>query len=238
VELDVTARFGRIHACQHGPSDGPLVLGVHGLTATHEQLGPIGSRLGELGLRFVALDLRGRGASDRTPPGTFGWANHALDTLAVADALGVDRFAVVGVSMGGSIAMKLAEVAGRRFTATVLVDVAGRVDRGVGRVVAEAIAAANPTVADPLAVAEDRAYTATEDPYTRWRYLTMPTLLVRATREVRRGAGHVVPIDDRDRFAASVPGSIVVEIDATHLTIVEHEGTATAITDFLARHAT
>src|SRR4029077_14274506 len=39
------------------------------------------------------------------------------------------------------------------------------------------------------AVLEDRAYTATQDPYDRWKYLTMPTLLLRATRELEPGSG-------------------------------------------------
>jgi pimeloyl-ACP methyl ester carboxylesterase len=238
VEFDIDARFGRIHASQHGSPDRPLVLGVHGLAGTHDQLGVIGSRVGDSGFRFVAVDLRGRGASDRTPAGTYGWANHALDLLAVADALSAARFAVVGVSMGGSIAMKTAEVAGQRLSAIVLVDVAGRVDAGVGEVVAEAIAAADPAVADPTAVAEDRAYTMTQDPYDRWQKLTMPTLLVRATRQIRRGAGYFIPADDRDRFAATVPSSTVVEVDATHLTIADHDATAAAITEFLTSHAT
>ena len=238
MELDVSAAFGTIHATQHGAPDRPLVLGLHGLTGTRKQVARIGSCAADSELRFVALDLRGRGASDRTPAGTYGWANHARDVVAVADALGATRFAVVGVSMGGSIAMTTAGLIGERLTAVVLVDVAGRVDPGVGSVVAGIISATDSTGVDLVAVAEDRAYTTTQDPYARWQHLTMPTLLVRARREIRPGSGHVVPADDRDRFAATVPGSTVVEVDATHLSISDHEHTAGAIADFLIGHAT
>ena len=53
--------------------------------------------------------------------------------LAVAAALGFERFSVVGQSMGGSVAMKAAELDGHRLDAVVLLDVAGRVDPGVDR---------------------------------------------------------------------------------------------------------
>jgi pimeloyl-ACP methyl ester carboxylesterase len=232
VNVEVEARFGRIHGWQHGPADGPLVLGLHGLTGSCAQTARIGARLANDGHRFVALDLRGRGTSDWTPAGTYGWANHALDVIAVADDLGAGRFAVVGVSMGGSVAMKVAELAGDRLTAVVLVDVAGRVDRGVGPVIAELLAAADPTTADPVAVAEDRADSGAQHPYDRWRHLSMPTLLVRAAQEIGPGAGYVVPAADRDAFLAAVPAATVVEVDASHRTVADHGATVETIAEF------
>jgi pimeloyl-ACP methyl ester carboxylesterase len=237
MPIDIPTRFGLLRAWQKGPSEGRLVLGIHGLTGMHEQVAKIGTHLGSQGLRFVSLDLRGRGSSDRTPPGTYGWDNHALDVVAVADALAVDRFSIVGVSMGASVAMKAAELANDRVAAVVLVDVAGRVDPGIGPVVAQALAAVDPASADPAAVTEDRAYTVTQDPYARWQHLTMPTLLLRATREVRPGSGYVVPTVDRDRFANTVDTATIVEVNATHLTIADHPATATAIAEFLSRFA-
>jgi pimeloyl-ACP methyl ester carboxylesterase len=197
--------------------------------------------------------------------------------FAVADALGFGRFSLVGQSMGGSVAMKAAELDGARLDAVVLVDIAGRVDPGIGPVVAAATAPidqvhdsveayldavkaqglADPwdehwdrvyryqvvegstatgvrSLVDPGAVAEDRAYTLTQDPYARWRHLTMPTLLVRATRELRPGAGFVVPAGDRDRFLHEVRRGAVVEVDANHLTVNTHGDTPAAIGAFLA----
>lgn len=233
VELDVAGARGRIRLTHHGSARAPLVLGVHGLTSTRHQLAKIGRRVADAGLRFAALDMRGRGGSARTPSGTYGWMNHALDVVAVADALGADRFAVVGVSMGGAVAMKTAELVNDRVDAVVLIDIAGRVDPGVGCVIAEVIATADPGIADPVAIAEDRVDATKQDPYRRWRHLTMPTLLIRATREIRPGAGHVVPVADRDRFVAAVPTSTVVEVDGTHRDVADSELTSVAIVDFL-----
>ena len=87
---------------------------------------------------------------------------------------------------------------------------------------------------DLEAVAEDRRYTVTQDPYARWKYLTMPTLLVRATRELAPGSGLVVPAHDRDRFERSVRHSAVVDIDANHVTVDTDPRTAAVIAAFFA----
>ena len=273
-ELDIEVRSHRLHGQRFGSPSAPLVVGLHGLSLNMKTFDFVGERLGGDAVQLVALDLRGRGNSDTTPLGTYGWESHALDVFAVADALGLARFSIIGQSMGGSIAMKAAELEGSRLDAIVLVDIAGHVDPGVGPVIASALGQidevhasveayldavrtqglADPwneywdrvyryqlteasdgvrSLVDPRAVAEDRADTLTQDPYTRWRHLTMPTLLLRATREIRPGAGHVVPTDDRDRFLREVPRSAVVEVDANHLTINTHPDTAAAIATFL-----
>jgi pimeloyl-ACP methyl ester carboxylesterase len=84
------------------------------------------------------------------------------------------------------------------------------------------------------AVVEDREFGARQHPYDRWKHLTMPTLLLRATRELVPGAGYVVPVTDRQRFEQEVPCGVVVEVDANHLTINTHPETATNIDRFLA----
>ena len=274
-DFDLTVRSHCLHAQRFGSPSAPLIIGVHGLTANMKSFDFIGEQLANDAFQLVALDLRGRGQSETTPPGTYGWEKHALDVFAVADVLGVGRFSVIGQSMGGSIAMKAAELDAARLDAVVLVDVAGRVDPGVRPVIASVIDRVETvysTVEAYLAavkaqglvgpwneywdrfhrykvedvdggvrsctsleaVAEDRAYTATQHPYDRWQHLTMPTLLVRATRELAPGADHVVPADDRGLFRHKVNGSVVVEIDANHLTINTHPDTAAAIGRFLA----
>jgi pimeloyl-ACP methyl ester carboxylesterase len=273
--LDVSVNAHRLHGQRFGSPTAPLVLALPGLTGTMRHFDVLGEQLGGDDLQFVALDLRGRGLSETTPPGSYGWENHALDGLAVAEVLGHETFAVIGRSMGASVAMKMAELDASRLDAVVLVDVAGRVDPGIGPVIAEEIrrldlvyesvdAYLDAARADGLmepwtddweraarydvhevadgfrsrtsssAVAEDRAYTTTQHPHDRWKHLTMPTLLLRATRELRPGLGYCVPTDDRDLFLAAVPSASVVEVDANHVTISSHPATAAAIRDFLA----
>lgn len=278
-ELDVTVRSCRLHAERWGSESGAPVIGLPGLLGNLKNLAFLGERIGGDALQLVALDLRGRGRSETTPRGTYGWDNHALDVLGVADALGFERFAVVGLSMGGSVAMRLAAVARARLEAVVLVDVAGRVDRGVGPLIERSVdrlgrvyasvdhyleAVRTQGLVDPGsdhwarahryelrrveggvrprasvdAVREDRAYTATQDPHERWAHLTMPVLLLRATRELRAGAGLVVPDGERDRFARAVPHAVITEVDADHLTITTHPDSADAVRRFLTQTAT
>ncbi len=246
-----------------------------GLRGIAEQFAFIGERIGGDELQLVALDPRGRGKSEKTAAGTYGWENHARDVLAVAHALGFEWFSMVGYSMGGSVAMKTAELDESRLQRIVLIDIAGSVDRGVGAVIASEIdnlrmtydsmeqylahvrsasltepwdeysdrahcaevAEVDARVAhltSPEAVEEDRAYTWAQHPYDRWKFLTMPTLLVRATQEMRPGCGFVVPVADRDLFMREVPHATLVEVDANHRTIRRHEATANAIRSFLA----
>ncbi|MBI2424950.1 MAG: alpha/beta fold hydrolase [Candidatus Hydrogenedentes bacterium] len=74
------------------------------------------------GFYCVAVDLPGHGASVLTDregaPKDFGGCADAV--LGAADALGIDRFAVVGYSMGGRLALHLALSAPERITAAVL----------------------------------------------------------------------------------------------------------------------
>jgi len=59
-----------------------------------------------LGLRLVGIDRPGYGLSTPNPGRTIGgWVD---DALAVADRLGIERFATAGVSTGGSYALALA----------------------------------------------------------------------------------------------------------------------------------
>jgi pimeloyl-ACP methyl ester carboxylesterase len=86
------------------------------IVGQHEELrlNLIGERVGGGSFQLVAVDLRGD-KSETTPPGTYGWEHHARDVMAVADTLGFERFAAIGRSMGGAVAIKVAELDRARF---------------------------------------------------------------------------------------------------------------------------
>jgi len=106
-DFDLQVSSGRIHAERFGRPDAPLVIAVPGLSANMKSYDFIGERVGGSELQVVAMDLRGRGMSETTAPGTYGWVNHATDVVAVADALGAQKFSVLGQSMGGAVGMGL-----------------------------------------------------------------------------------------------------------------------------------
>ena len=114
VELAVTDR-----------GSGPAFLWGHGLTGSTAQDGRNGmfdwDRLARRH-RIVRWDARGHGESAGTPDADeYRWDNLALDLLALADALGVERFVTGGVSMGAATALHAAVAAPRRIDALVLV---------------------------------------------------------------------------------------------------------------------
>jgi esterase len=73
-------------------------------------------------LRLIAPDARGHGDSDRPADG-YTAEDYVADALAVADALELGRFVLVGHSMGGSHAIVLAARHAERVQALVIVDV-------------------------------------------------------------------------------------------------------------------
>ncbi len=128
ADLDLQLPGGTLRAWSFGPEDGPLVLGAPGLTANSRSFAAIAPALAAAGRSFVALDLRGRGHSAPTGPGTYGWGHHAADLVAAAGALGHDRFDLVGHSMGGFVGLQLAHDAGPALRRLVLVDALGTPD--------------------------------------------------------------------------------------------------------------
>lgn len=85
---------------------GPVVLGLHGITA-HHQCWPFVARALATHHRFIAPDLRGRGGS-RNLPGPWGMAAHADDAAAVLGSVTDEPAVVVGHSMGAFVALVLA----------------------------------------------------------------------------------------------------------------------------------
>jgi 3-oxoadipate enol-lactonase len=128
TEFDLDLPSGRLHAQRFGPSDAPLALCVPGLSANMKEFDFLGERIAGDALQVVALDLRGRGQSDVTPPGSYGWPSHARDVFAAADALEAGTFNLIGHSMGGLVAMAAAEQNAERLERVVLIDIAGAPD--------------------------------------------------------------------------------------------------------------
>jgi pimeloyl-ACP methyl ester carboxylesterase len=98
---------------------GPPVVLIHGHPFDRSMWAP---QLHGLSLRFrvIAPDLRGYGASPLTP-GTVRLRDLAADIWETLDALAVERAAVVGMSMGGLIAMEMTHARPASVTALGLV---------------------------------------------------------------------------------------------------------------------
>jgi pimeloyl-ACP methyl ester carboxylesterase len=121
--LDLPA--GPMRVRRHGAPKAPLAIGVPGLSANCFTFDALGQGLAQQGRALAALDLRGRGRSPAGRRGSHGWENHARDVLAVADALGAQRFDFIGHSMGAFIGLVLANLAPERVRRLVLIDAVG-----------------------------------------------------------------------------------------------------------------
>lgn len=95
------------------------VLLVHGVTSSHLAWPFVVDLLP--GVRAIAPDLRGRGASNGLT-GPAGLRAHADDLAAILDALAVERIVVVGHSMGAFVALAFAHLHPDRVSRIVLVD--------------------------------------------------------------------------------------------------------------------
>ena len=78
------------------------------------------------GRRAIALDLRGHGQSAAPADGDYGVAALARDIGAVVDSLGLDRFVLVGHSLGASAAGEYAGASPGRIAGLVLVGAPGQ----------------------------------------------------------------------------------------------------------------
>jgi pimeloyl-ACP methyl ester carboxylesterase len=119
----------------YGPDDGSPVLLAHGGGQTRYAWTNVARRLGALGWKAVAIDLRGHGESDWSKVGDYSHERYALDLVEVVRHIG-GRPVLVGASLGGNSGMLAAGTIGRdAFRALVLVDVTPKLDpEGMGKV--------------------------------------------------------------------------------------------------------
>ena len=124
-DADIRLESGRLRVRRWGAAEAPAVVCVPGLSANLCGFDRLAERLAGGTLQLVAIDLRGRGRSEVTGAGTYGWRNRARDVLGVADAVGAPSFAIIGQSSGAAIAMTCAQLEPSRVERLVLVDLAG-----------------------------------------------------------------------------------------------------------------
>jgi pimeloyl-ACP methyl ester carboxylesterase len=106
------------------PAGAPRVLALHGWLDNAASFVPLAAHLD--GLDLVAPDLPGHGASAHLPPGadySFAAATHAV--LDIADALGWERFALLGHSMGAGIGSLVAAACPQRVERLLAIEALG-----------------------------------------------------------------------------------------------------------------
>jgi pimeloyl-ACP methyl ester carboxylesterase len=105
MTTEIATPAGTFTADVDGPDDGPLVLLLHGFPQSRYTWRDAVPALAGAGFRVVAPDQRGYSPGAR-PEGIEAYATPQLvaDVLDLADALGADRFHLVGHDWGGQVA--------------------------------------------------------------------------------------------------------------------------------------
>lgn len=205
---------------------------------------------------LLRIDARGNGASC-AEPGDMSLAMLADDVLAAADAAGIGRFALAGVSLGGMIGMELALRAPERVSDLALICTSATMDAAswndrIAKVRAEGMAAiadlamgrflsdaALPaiwqSVRRQLLTMEAEGYAGCGaairdmDLAQRIAGIACPTLVITGTRDTSTPlAGH------GEHLLAHIPGAVHRSLDAAHLAPLEApEALAGALLSFL-----
>ena len=122
-EIELQVPLGRIAALRNDGS-GPPVLALHGWLDNAASFVPMAPWLQALDL--VAIDLPGHGRSAHLPPGAdYSFPGTIASVLDVADALGWERFALLGHSMGAGIASLVAAACPQRVDRLVAIEALG-----------------------------------------------------------------------------------------------------------------
>ena len=103
--------------------EGRAVLCVHGLTANCRCWDTMAASLAPR-YKVIALDLRGRGLSEKPPEG-YGVEQHCRDIEAVIENLGIERPVLIGHSLGALITLALTARRPEKTAGLVLMDGAG-----------------------------------------------------------------------------------------------------------------
>src|SRR5215471_14966310 len=96
-----------LHYHDWGSPEQPHLVLLHGLSGNAWAFAPFARRLRDR-FHIVALDVRGHGDSAWAPDGAYAFSDQAADVAQFADQLGLDRFRLLGTSMGGMIALQYA----------------------------------------------------------------------------------------------------------------------------------
>ena len=105
VHRDVVANDLRHHVLEWDGGGRTTVLCLHGFLDLAWGFAPIAPALAAAGYHVVAPDLRGHGDSDRVGAGGYYYfMDYLHDVADLVDLLSRERLAIVGHSMGGSIA--------------------------------------------------------------------------------------------------------------------------------------
>jgi pimeloyl-ACP methyl ester carboxylesterase len=122
-----------LHYLEWGDPAAPPIVCVHGYTGSADAFNALARHLQDR-FRILALDVRGHGESAWSPTGSYRYADQAGDLAGFADHLGLEKFVLIGTSMGGIIAMAYAAEHAHRLLGLVINDIGPDTEAGSQRI--------------------------------------------------------------------------------------------------------
>lgn len=114
----------RVHYRNQGSRSGPTLVLLHGSNASLHTWEPWVAQIGDA-FHMVSVDLPGHGLTGPVPGDDYSQEAMAKFVAEFATAIGVERFALAGNSMGGGVAARFALIHPERLTHLILVDAGG-----------------------------------------------------------------------------------------------------------------
>jgi pimeloyl-ACP methyl ester carboxylesterase len=122
LERDAVVGNLKLHYQEWGNSSAPAILMLHGFGVSGHMFDEFAERMQDQ-YRLIAIDQRGHGDSDWSEEGDYTRQAFVADVEGFAAALGLERFILMGHSMGGLNAVAYTVKNPSRVRALVLVDV-------------------------------------------------------------------------------------------------------------------
>ena len=122
-----------LHYLEWGKENAPPILCVHGYTGSADAFNALARHLQDR-FHLLALDVRGHGGSDWSPAGAYRYEDQAGDLAEFAEQLGLQKFVLIGTSMGGIIAMTYASEHAARLSGLVINDIGPEAEAGTQRI--------------------------------------------------------------------------------------------------------
>jgi 3-oxoadipate enol-lactonase len=235
----------RVSYTASGPADAPVVVLANSLGATRGMWDPQVPALAER-YRVLTYDTRGHGETP-APPGPYTLDDLVDDVVALLDEVGAERAHLVGVSLGGMVALRMAVREPRRVHRLVLLCTSASTDAGpfreraaavrqggtaplaatvVSRWVTPAFAAEHPEVVrrleEMVAGCDDEGYAACCEVVADVELRADLQLITAPTLVVSGAEDQALPPEHQRVVAEGIPGAQLLTLSpAAHIPTVE-----------------
>ncbi len=242
-----------LHHTDEGPRDAPALVLAGSVGSTLDMWRPQAALTERF--RVIRIDHRGHGGSP-VPPGPYRIADLAADAVALLDALGLDRVAWCGLSLGGMVGMYLGSEAPQRLSALALFCTTAHFpdartwrdrivavrDAGTASIAAAVVtrwftpgwAAAHPDAVDAaramVAGTADAGYVACSQAIEAWDHRDRLPAVDVPTLVVAGAADVATPVDPHSRtLVDAIPGARLEVVAAAHLATIEQPELTTGL---------